>query len=116
VNGWRVLAVQDDSTFLRDQIKLFMAYKGEDGTSAVQPLVLEMHEPVPDAVMTPSEIAPTIIPRELAEQIFTQLAWVLTGVSDPYATITQLRRDLNAANLRVDGLIDAMRKVGGRHG
>jgi len=113
VRGWRVMATQDDSTFLLDQIKLFMAYTDDQGFRAVLPLTLEMTEPIPDGV-TDRQVSATIIPRELAEQLYTQLAYVLLGVSDPVAEIVRLRRDLNASQKNLTDLITAIGKIGGK--
>lgn len=111
MNGWRVLSVQDSSTFLRDQIKLFMAYKDDKGLSAVAPLVLELGEPIPDHTLA-EDIAPTVIPYELAEQLFTQLGHILLGVTDSFTEITRLRRELNVANHRIDNLINGIGRLG----
>lgn len=116
MNGWRVMATVDADTFLRDHVKLFMAYKDENGISAVAPLVLEMTVPVPDTTdVTQISIPPTSIPRELAEQIFTQLGYLLLGVSDPIVEIQRLRRELIRANERVDNLINGIGRLGGKN-
>lgn len=112
--GWRVLVVQDDSTFMRDELKLFMAYRDERGFSAVMPLALEMAEPIPEGILD-TEIKPTIIPRELAEQIFTRLSYVLTGVADPHTEITRLRRELQNSQRNLTDLITALGRLGVKH-
>lgn len=112
MTGWRVRVVVDDSTFLKDQIKLFMAYKDDDGFRAVSPLVLDLAEYFPTTTDVPIE--PTVIPRELAEQIYSQLGFVLVGVSEPFEEIRRLRSELAEARRMLGNLINGIGRLGGK--
>lgn len=111
MTGWRVRAVEDDTTFLRDEIKLFMAYKDDDGFRAVSPILLELTECLPADTVVP----PTTIPRELAEQIYNQLGHMLTGVSEPFDEIQRLRRELNESRKMLSNLINGIGRLGGKN-
>lgn len=116
-HGWRVMIVRDADTFMQDQLKVFMAYRDSNGIATVNPLVINFNHPVEPAEVTPVELPePTVIPTELAEELFEQLGYYLLGVGEPLREIMRLRAELKIANSRVDALIKGFGQLGGKDG
>ena len=110
---WRVMVTQDETTFLRDQLKVFMVRKDEDGYRMVMPLEFVLGGPISD-LETTDEVKPSVIPRELAELLFEQLGYVLLGVADPIREIRRLRRDAEEKAKMLNSLIDSIGRLGGK--
>ena len=114
-NNWRVLVVEDSTTFLPDQLKLFVGRREDDATRMVKPLELEMREEgIPAGTTVLDDLTPTVWPRELCEVLFDALGHTLLGISDPYMEIRRLQRELSQANARVDSLIEGIRGIGAK--
>lgn len=111
-NGWRVMASSDGDNFMRDEIKLYIAYRDDDGIRAVKPIVLELDDGASDSTAT-SDLPPSVIPMELAEAIFEALGYQLLGISEPYNEIARLKRELKQERERVDKLISGIGRLGG---
>lgn len=111
--GWRVKIVTDEMSFLRDEIKLFMAYTDDNGVRMVAPLefVLEAHTPKGVEVGT---AAATMLPRELAEELFGALSYALTAVADPHHEIMRLKRELTETKKMLGDLISGIGRLGGQ--
>ena len=118
MSGWRVHVLQDESTFLRDQLKIFMAFRDEEGIRMVMPVAFELGELVSNSAIAadPLPVEPTVMPRELAEQLFSQLGYALLQVAEPYEEIKRLRRELAETKGMLSSLISGIGRLGGKHG
>jgi hypothetical protein len=111
---WRVLIVQDEMTFLRDQLKIFMARKDSDGQRMVMPLDFVLGEPISDlsTIQLGKDIQPTVIPRELAELLYAQLGYTLLNVDDPLKEIRRLRHENAETKKMLTSLIESIGRLG----
>lgn len=114
--GWRVMVEHDNTTFVRDQLRLFIVYGDPEGNMRVlNPVKFELGEVLPDNATNEDVPEPSTIPRELAELLFEKMGQHLLGVDNPIREIQRLRAELGQANRRLDKLIDGIGRLGGNH-
>lgn len=111
-NGWRVRINNDATSFMRDEIRLHIAYRTDEGLRLAAPITITLGEPIPDDVTINPEFVPTSLPTELAELLLSALGHALLGTdgADMARTIATLRAQLSKAEYRLDSLIEGLRR------
>lgn len=108
--GWQFRAIGETS-FVRDEIKLFLAARVPDGLRIALPAPVELDAPIDPFVATDTPPEPFLrIPSEAAEALLQALATQLYGgeTATLLGEVQRLRRELKAERLRVDRLIEGI--------
>lgn len=118
--GYRVLIIEDNNFFVRDQLGLVILERTPDG---YKPVTIEIKyapaipaSDIEGAVTSPLE-ATTVIPRELAQMLLAMLVNYYMG-SEEHNLVSELRRvsaELRAERVRLNKLIDGIGRLGGNN-
>lgn len=102
-------------SFMRDIVKVHIAYRSPDGTfTVVAPMPFTLGEGFPPGVEVRSELPASMeIPRDLAELLLNALGHAVLGAPRMADRIRDLEQQLRVSERRVDNLIAGIGRLGG---